>query len=199
MTSIVSLPWPTGGVRRPVWRPGRGSLAPEHQPRPRLVAPRMTERGALPRSTRPMGDGHAVALISTDSTAVIVYDLQKGGVLWQHPCRSCSDIAVSDDGARLAQVGADGLEVWPPEPTSASFRKPVASGPGARQSPNLATETTLLRSRGRDDLGHAPGPTARGDARRREPPDGATYGTRVSWRRACRCSLTGVATRLVRY
>jgi serine/threonine protein kinase/WD40 repeat protein len=66
----------------------------------------------LPASTILVGDGYAVAFISTDLSATVVYDLQKGRVLWQHACRLCSDLAVSDDGSHLAQVGADGLEVW---------------------------------------------------------------------------------------
>jgi hypothetical protein len=66
----------------------------------------------LPASTMLVGDGYAVAFISTDLSAAVVYDLQKGQVLWQHACRLCSDVAVSDDGSHLAQVGADGLEVW---------------------------------------------------------------------------------------
>jgi serine/threonine protein kinase/WD40 repeat protein len=67
----------------------------------------------LPLRTRLIGDGDAVAFISAGRNVVVIYDLQKARVLSQHECRGlCSDIAVSDDGSRLAQVGPDGLEVW---------------------------------------------------------------------------------------
>jgi serine/threonine protein kinase/WD40 repeat protein len=66
----------------------------------------------LPFWTRLIGDGDAVAFIDAGRNVAVVYDLQKARVLLQHECRLCSDIAVSEDGSRLAQVGPDGLEVW---------------------------------------------------------------------------------------
>ncbi|HET9158847.1 MAG TPA: WD40 repeat domain-containing serine/threonine protein kinase, partial [Myxococcaceae bacterium] len=40
----------------------------------------------LPASTSLVGDTGAVAFMSTDSSAAVVYDLPKGQVLWQRPC-----------------------------------------------------------------------------------------------------------------
>jgi len=91
--------------------------------------------------TRLIGDGYAVAFISTDWSATVVYDLQKGRVLWQHPCRLCSDIAVSDDGSRLVQVGADGLEVWDPRTDQRLFQEARRVKPGTFKP--RATESTL--------------------------------------------------------
>jgi serine/threonine protein kinase len=88
----------------------------------------------LPPSTRLMGDGYAVAFMSADSNAAVVYDLQQARVLWQHPCRVCSDIAVSDDGSRLAQVGADGLEVWDPRTDQRLLQESRRVRPGATVS-----------------------------------------------------------------
>ena len=62
-------------------------------------------------TTRLVGDLSRAAFIASESTAVI-HDLETDRVLWQQPCRLCKDISVSDDGSRIAQVGADGLEVW---------------------------------------------------------------------------------------
>jgi eukaryotic-like serine/threonine-protein kinase len=67
---------------------------------------------SLGHVTRLVGDGPAVAFIASDGSAVVLHDLEKDRVLWQHPCRRCWAISVSEDGSRLAQVGADGLEVW---------------------------------------------------------------------------------------
>jgi serine/threonine protein kinase len=58
------------------------------------------------------GDGPAVAFISDDLQTVVLHDLEEDRVLWQHPCRVCSGISVSEDASRLAMVGADGVEVW---------------------------------------------------------------------------------------
>jgi WD40 repeat protein len=85
---------------------------------------------SLPSSTRLMGDGYSVAFMSSDSSAAVVYDLQKERVLWQHPCPLCSDIAVSDDGSRLAQVGADGFEVWDPRTDQRLFQDVRRRPPG---------------------------------------------------------------------
>jgi len=67
---------------------------------------------SLRSSPRLAGDGPAVALVSEERSALVLVDLEKDRVLWQRPCRVCQDISVSDDGSRLAVVGADGLEVW---------------------------------------------------------------------------------------
>ena len=67
---------------------------------------------SLGHMTRLVGDGPAVAFIAGDSSAVVLRDLKQDQVLWQHPCRACWAFSVSEDGSRLAQVGADGLEVW---------------------------------------------------------------------------------------
>jgi hypothetical protein len=48
----------------------------------------------------------------TNDGRAVLHDLKQDRVLWQHPCRVCWDISVSEDGSRFAQVGADGLEVW---------------------------------------------------------------------------------------
>jgi serine/threonine protein kinase/WD40 repeat protein len=60
---------------------------------------------------RLVGEGPAVAFMSSDDRAVL-HNLETDRVLWQHPCRLCWDISVSEDGSRFAQSGADGLEVW---------------------------------------------------------------------------------------
>jgi hypothetical protein len=59
-----------------------------------------------------VGDGPAVGFISDDFETVVLLDLEGDRVLWQHPCRICSNFSVSEDASRLAMVGADGLEVW---------------------------------------------------------------------------------------
>jgi hypothetical protein len=69
------------------------------------------------------GDSGAVAFLTTDLSAVVVYDLQKRQVLWQHACRLCSDFAVSEDGSRVALFGVDGLEVWEPRSGQRLFQE----------------------------------------------------------------------------
>ncbi|MGO9829206.1 MAG: hypothetical protein ACLPJH_03630 [Myxococcaceae bacterium] len=61
---------------------------------------------------RLVGDGPAVAFLTSDRSAVVLHDLKKDRLLWQHHCRICWDISVSEDGSRVAQLGADGLAVW---------------------------------------------------------------------------------------
>jgi tRNA A-37 threonylcarbamoyl transferase component Bud32/WD40 repeat protein len=61
---------------------------------------------------RLVGDGPAVVFLSSDQSAAVLHDLKRDRVLWQHPCRVCVDLSVSEDGSRFAQSGADGLEVW---------------------------------------------------------------------------------------
>ncbi len=65
----------------------------------------------FPLSTRLVGEGPRVALITPDDSAAI-FDVETDRFTWQQACRVCRDIAVSNDGSRFAQVGADGLEVW---------------------------------------------------------------------------------------
>jgi tRNA A-37 threonylcarbamoyl transferase component Bud32 len=69
-------------------------------------------RSLGPQTPRLAGDGPAVAFMNDDRSAVVLHDLEKDRVVWQHPCRFCTDFSVADDGSRLALVGADGLEVW---------------------------------------------------------------------------------------
>jgi WD40 repeat protein len=80
-----------------------------YKPAGTLFASGVRSLGFQPRL---VGEGPAVAFITSDSSAVVLHDLEKDRVLWQHPCRLCWDISVSEDGSRFAQSGADGLEVW---------------------------------------------------------------------------------------
>jgi serine/threonine protein kinase/WD40 repeat protein len=80
-----------------------------YKPAGTLFASGVRSLGVAPRL---VGDGPAVAFISSDHSAAVLHNLETDRVLWQHPCRICSDISVSDDGSRFAQIGADGLEVW---------------------------------------------------------------------------------------
>jgi serine/threonine protein kinase/WD40 repeat protein len=60
-----------------------------------------------------VGDGPGVAFIAKDPDVVVLRNLEKDRVIWQHPCGHCTDFSVSDDGSRFVQVGLDdGLEVW---------------------------------------------------------------------------------------
>ncbi|HET6984517.1 MAG TPA: serine/threonine-protein kinase, partial [Myxococcaceae bacterium] len=95
----------------------------------------------LPSSTRLMGDGYSAAFISSDSSAAVVFDLQKERVFWQHSCPLCSDIAVSDDGSRLAQVGADGLEVWDVRTNQRLFQDLGRVRPGGIDRPGDTNST----------------------------------------------------------
>jgi tRNA A-37 threonylcarbamoyl transferase component Bud32/WD40 repeat protein len=88
----------------------------------------------LSSTTRLIGDGNAVAFVTPDGSAAVIYDLPKERVVWQHQCRRCDDIAVSEDGSRLAQVGADGLEVWDPRTDQRLFQEARRVWPGASQS-----------------------------------------------------------------
>jgi WD40 repeat protein len=108
-----------------------------------IDAPVVSGTYPLPGSTILVGDGGAVAFISTDLSAAVVYDLQKGQVLWQHACRLCSDLAVSDDGSHLAQVGADGLEVWDLRTGQRLFQEALRVRPGR---PNQLLGTAGTRS-----------------------------------------------------
>ena len=80
-----------------------------YKPAGTLFASGVRSLGVGPRL---VGDGPAVAFMSSDDRAAVLHDLKQDRVLWQHPCRICSDISVSEDGSRFAQSGADGLEVW---------------------------------------------------------------------------------------
>jgi eukaryotic-like serine/threonine-protein kinase len=96
-----------------------------------LFASGVRSLGHIPRL---VGDGPAVAFIASDSNTVVLHDLEKDRVLWQHPCRACRAISVSEDGSRFAQVGADGLEVWDTRADRRIFqetrRVPVGTGGG---------------------------------------------------------------------
>jgi WD40 repeat protein len=102
-----------------------------------------------PASTRLVGDGDAVAFITADTSAAVVYDLRKERVIWQHPCRACSDIAVSDDGLRMSLVGADGLEVWDTRADQLLFREGRRVRPGPVESNALGTTASTFSPDGR--------------------------------------------------
>jgi serine/threonine protein kinase len=53
----------------------------------------------------------AAGFLSRDRGFVNLVDLELNRLLWQHPCRVCRDVSFSDDGYRVAQMGADGLEL----------------------------------------------------------------------------------------
>ncbi|HET9157178.1 MAG TPA: hypothetical protein VFN91_10960, partial [Myxococcaceae bacterium] len=97
----------------------------------------------LTDTTRLIGDGSTVAFISPDFTAAVVYDLQKKEVVWQHPCRPCSDISVSDDGSCIAQLGPDGLEVWDPRTDRRLFQETRRVRPGTYGTKPGDTRSTL--------------------------------------------------------
>jgi tRNA A-37 threonylcarbamoyl transferase component Bud32/WD40 repeat protein len=86
---------------------------------------------------RLVGEGPAVAFMTSDDR-VILDDLEKDRVLWQHPCRICRDISVSEDGSRFAMSGADGLEVWDTRADRRIFQE-------TRRMRLAATECTLSR------------------------------------------------------
>jgi len=91
-----------------LYDPGSGRFE-LYKPAGTLFASGVRSLGISPRL---VGDGPAVAFIASDRNAAVLHDLKTDRVLWQHPCRICSDISVSEDGSRFAQSGADGLEVW---------------------------------------------------------------------------------------
>jgi serine/threonine protein kinase/WD40 repeat protein len=91
-----------------------------------------------PSGPRLVGDGPAVAFITSDRSAAVLHDLEKDRVLWQHPCRICQDISVSEDGSRFAQSGADGLEVWDTRADRRIFQE-------TRRRRLVETECTLSR------------------------------------------------------
>jgi hypothetical protein len=80
-----------------------------YKPAGTLFASGVRSIGVWPRL---VGDGPAVAFVTNDHSAAVIHNLETDRVLWLHPCRICSDLSVSNDGSRLTQVGADGLEVW---------------------------------------------------------------------------------------
>jgi len=73
-------------------------------------------------ATRIVGD-RAISFITSDEGAAVLVDVETNRVLWEHPCRVCQDISVSDDGSRLAQIGADGLEVWDKHSSQSLFKE----------------------------------------------------------------------------
>ncbi|HET9157815.1 MAG TPA: WD40 repeat domain-containing serine/threonine protein kinase, partial [Myxococcaceae bacterium] len=56
-------------------------------------------------------DGLVVVTGSNGDQAVLL-DLEHDREIWRHPCGSCSQVQVSLDGSRLAQLSIDGIEVW---------------------------------------------------------------------------------------
>ena len=90
-----------------------------YKPAGTLFASGVRSLGFNPRL---VGDGPAVAFMSGDDRAVL-HDLKQDRVLWQHACRICSDISVSEDGSRFALSGADGLEVWDTRADSRIFQE----------------------------------------------------------------------------
>ncbi len=106
-----------------------------YKPAGTLFASGVRSIGTFPRL---VGDGPAVAFIAGDGSAVVLHDLEKDRVLWQHPCRMCEDISVSEDGSRFAQSGADGLEVWDTRNDRRIFQE-------TRRRRSVATECTISR------------------------------------------------------
>jgi len=104
-----------------------------YKPAGTLFASGVRSIGPNPRL---VGDGPAVAFIKSDRSAVVLHDLKTDRVLWQHPCRICSDISVSEDGSRFAQSGADGLEVWDTRADRRIFQE-------TRRTRPIAVECTL--------------------------------------------------------
>jgi len=92
-----------------------------------LFASGVRSLGHIPRL---VGDGPAVAFIASDGNAVVLQDLKEDRVLWQHPCRACRAISVSEDGSRFAQSGADGLEVWDTRADRRIFQETRRARPG---------------------------------------------------------------------
>jgi WD40 repeat protein len=93
---------------------------------------------SLGSSPRLVGDGPAVAFIKSDRSTAVLHDLKTDRVLWQHPCRICQDISVSEDGSRFAQSGADGLEVWDTRANRRVFQE-------TRRTRPITMECTLSR------------------------------------------------------
>jgi len=106
-----------------------------YKPAGTLFASGVRSFGPNPRL---VGDGPAVAFIASDRSAAVLHDLKTDRVLWQHPCRICSDISVSEDGSRFAQSGADGLEVWDTRADRRIFQE-------TRRTRPIAMECSLSR------------------------------------------------------
>jgi len=106
-----------------------------YKPAGTLFASGVRSFGPNPRL---VGDGPAVAFIAGDRSAAVLHDLKTDRVLWQHLCRICQDISVSEDGSRFAQSGADGLEVWDTRADRRIFQE-------TRRTRPIAMECTLSR------------------------------------------------------
>jgi tRNA A-37 threonylcarbamoyl transferase component Bud32/WD40 repeat protein len=106
-----------------------------YKPAGTLFASGVRSLGIEPRL---VGDGPAVAFMTSDDSAAALHDLEKDRVLWQHPCRICEAISVSEDGSRIAQSGADGLEVWDTRADRRIFQE-------TRRRRLVATECALSR------------------------------------------------------
>jgi serine/threonine protein kinase len=111
-----------------------------------LFASGVRSLGHIPRLE---GDGPAVGFIASDGNAVVLHDLEKDRVLWQHPCRACWAISVSEDGSRFALVGADGLEVWDTRADRRIFQETRRARPVGVGGTSEACECSTLSGDGR--------------------------------------------------
>src|SRR5262249_6675676 len=96
------------GARYILWNPRSGRFEVHRSEDGLLLASGVRSFGLFVRLLREA----IVAYVAVDFTAVTIVDLETDRVLWNQPCRVCFDISVSEDDSRLAQVGANGLEVW---------------------------------------------------------------------------------------
>ena len=90
----------------------------------------LTARGvrSLGSDPRFVGDGPVVAFIADDFETVVLHDLEADRVLGRYPCHICSNFSVSEDGSRLAMIGADGLEVWDTRAAGRVFQETRRAG-----------------------------------------------------------------------
>src|SRR5262249_42058114 len=72
-----------------------------------------------------------IASTNSDVIGVPLFDGETNRVLWEHPCRACGDISASNDGSRMAQVGADGIEVYDTRSSRSLFHETRRVRPGS--------------------------------------------------------------------